>query len=75
MPQPKHRIVDKMWFTSNNTVGIVVVDNGFEMKAYIGVGSGLNEEADALWIAQHGARVHKLALENILSWLEKPRKD
>ena len=38
------------------TIGIVVVDTGFEEKAYIGTSEGLSQEIDEQHIASHGAK-------------------
>ena len=54
------KIIDAIWYSpqthSGLCVGIVLVDTGFGHKAYIGVGTGINEEADKALIAAQGAR-------------------
>lgn len=49
------KIIGKVWFTpQNQSIGIVLVDNGYEKKAYIGTGHGHNEEDDTNTIAKFG---------------------
>lgn len=70
---PEHKIVDTIWFSQGcapGIIGIVIVDNGFEIKAYMGTGFGFDAKIDALHIAQHGARLHKLTLDKVKEWLE-----
>lgn len=54
------KILNKIWFTemgSVNPIGIVIIQNEIgEEKAYIGTGSGHNEEDDAKKIAEQGAK-------------------
>lgn len=52
-------ILGKTWFntpTSEGPIGIVLVHNGFEEKAYIGEGIGLDEHVDVLRIVERGAK-------------------
>jgi len=45
------------WYTmSTSIIGIIVTNNGFEDRAYIGVGKGLDEIEDAENIAKWGAK-------------------
>jgi hypothetical protein len=60
-------IVNSYWFTPNNTcIGIVQIvqehqkevyrqTGEADYKYYIGVGMGVDEKADASYIAEHGA--------------------
>lgn len=64
-------IIDVSWWTTDKSIGIVVVKNEVgQLKAYIGVGDGQDEEQDAKNIADGGARVHKQQLEAIIKKLE-----
>lgn len=50
-------ILDSVWFSTMQTpkiVGIVLVNNGYENKAYIGVGEGVSKEVDELIISKLG---------------------
>ena len=53
------KIKDVLWYTplthAQLVIGIVLVDTGFGHKAYIGVGTGINEEVDKALIAVNGA--------------------
>lgn len=46
-----HKILGSVWF---DKIGIVLINNGFEDKAYIGLGTGLNQEADEQHIREWG---------------------
>lgn len=51
-------ILNSMWFSPmrGNTIGIVIIDNGYEKKAYIGTGLGFGVQTDdEQWIAKTGA--------------------
>ena len=51
------KILGSTWFTEmGGLVGIVVVDTGFEEKAYIGAAAGYNESEDEQTIAARGAK-------------------
>jgi hypothetical protein len=55
----KVKVLGSVWFTemsSYRPIGIVIVDTGFEEKAYIGTGEGDNEKVDELLIAEYGAK-------------------
>ncbi len=43
MNQSKHVIIGSVWF---GVIGIVLMHNGFEEKAYIGTGNGYNQAVD-----------------------------
>lgn len=54
-----NKILGHIWFNSlKGSFGIVVVDNGHEEKAYIGIGiaNGLSEEQDIETIVKYGAK-------------------
>ena len=48
------KVIGYRWFSGNDCIGLVVIDNGFEEKAYIGVGGGLDEKADIQKIMDYG---------------------
>ena len=53
------KIVGTCWFNemgSHRPIGVVIVENEFERKAYIGTAYGINELADATHIADRGAK-------------------
>ena len=47
----KSKIKGSVWF---NKIGIVLIDNGYEEKAYIGVGYGINQKDDEDHIIKSG---------------------
>ncbi len=47
----KYNVIDSIWF---GKMGIVKIDNGFEIKWYIGEGEGIIKEDDEQKIAAHG---------------------
>jgi len=50
------KILGSVWFTpQGKSIGIVVITDGFENKAYIGIGDGLNQKDDEVEIAYHGS--------------------
>lgn len=51
-------IIQKAWFSGKDTVGAVLIqtDTG-KYKAYIGIAMGLDEEIDAQYIAERGAKL------------------
>jgi hypothetical protein len=52
-------ILDRTWFSGpEGYIGIVAVDNGFEIKFYVGTGYGMNEQVDAEKIASNGAKLY-----------------
>ena len=53
------QVEDSIWFTSSaGTVGIVKVKtSGNGTKFYIGTGTGLSQEDDESFIADHGAPI------------------
>lgn len=65
-------IIDQIWFTGNQCIGIVQIVQEHEreeyrqtgqanFKYYIGVGHGQDEKADANYIADHGVPFDKAA--------------
>ena len=65
-------IIDQIWFTGNQCIGIVQIVQEHEreeyrqtgqanFKYYIGVGLGQDEKADANYIAEHGVPFDKAA--------------
>lgn len=65
-------IIDQIWFTGNQCIGIVQIVQEHEreeyrqtgqanFKYYIGVGQGQDEKADASYIADHGVPFDKAA--------------
>ena len=62
------KVLDSIWFTpmGGPLIGIVKADVEYEgIKYYIGTASGLDEEADALEIAERGARFPEEAAKNL----------
>lgn len=59
------KILNVQWF---NNVGIVTIDNGFEIKTYIKEVKGLNEEQDIQDIINLGFKIYPSQLEKILSF-------
>ena len=62
------KVLDSIWFHemgSFNPIGIVKVDNGFEIKYYIGTCKGENEEVDNIKIMETGARFPSTAAEKL----------
>lgn len=54
---PKHKVLaGPIWFTlhSGECVGILLMNNGYEDKAYIGRGHGHDEKHDTQWILEYG---------------------
>lgn len=46
---------DVRWFNGRACVGVVRVDTGYEIKYYIGVGKGYDEQDDIMFIASFGS--------------------
>jgi len=67
VPNTNLKLLDVKWFSGTATVGIVLVEDmsAHYTKAYIGVGQGFNEVADALHIAQWGGKITKKHAEVI----------
>jgi len=52
----KYNVIDSVWYTLRDeiTIGIVTIDNGFEIKKYIGRGTGVDQDIDEQIIAANG---------------------
>lgn len=52
----KYNVIDSVWYTlrDETTIGIVTIDNGFEIKKYIGRGTGVAQAIDEQIIAANG---------------------
>ena len=52
------KIVKYKWYTPPNPynfcIGIVTIDDGFQVKSYIGIAQGIDEEEDLKYIVEHG---------------------
>lgn len=57
------KIVDAFWL---GNIGFVKVDNGFEVRVFVGPMQGINEQEDAQWIATYGTRVPSVSLSQFL---------
>lgn len=70
------KIIDSLWFTGEfGKIGIVVVkNNGKDIKAYIGLAKGRDEQADERMIAEYGTPFylkHLHALSNLMEPIPK----
>ena len=54
-----------------NNVGIVTIDNGFEIKTYIKEIDGFNEEGDIQNIIMSGFKIYPSQLKKILSFYKE----
>jgi hypothetical protein len=51
------QIEDVLWYSGMlGEIGVILVNTGFGYKAYIGVGTGINEDYDKMRIAELGAK-------------------
>ncbi len=48
------KILGSTWFTAQACIGIVLINNGYEDKSYIGIGNGVNQASDEELIAESG---------------------
>lgn len=62
------KILDIQWF---GDVGIVTINNGFEIKTYIKKIAGLNEEEDVQNILRLGFKIYPEQLEKILNFYKE----
>ena len=62
------KILNVQWF---NDIGIVTIENGFEIKTYIKKVDGFNEKDDIQQIISWGYKIYPVQLEKILSFYEK----
>lgn len=46
-----YKILGSVWY---GTIGMVLIDDGYEQKAYIGIGYGDNQKEDEQHIASYG---------------------
>jgi len=63
--------VKAIWFTGRTNIGIILKDNGFEKKAYIGSVSGMNEEQDIKSILEYGNKVTLSQIKEIYEHLKE----
>ena len=59
------KILNIQWF---NNVGIITIDNGFEIKTYIKAVKGFNEREDIQDIINLGFKIYPEQIEKILSF-------
>lgn len=53
----ERKVLGVMWFTTlNATMGLVLMNNGHEEKAYLGVVPGGDMDADTEWVLDNGTR-------------------
>jgi hypothetical protein len=65
------KILNVQWF---NNIGIVTIDNGFEIKTYIKAVKGFNEQEDIQDIISLGFKIYPEQLEKILSFYKEGDK-
>lgn len=65
VPNTNMKIIDVQWFNGRDTVGIVLIEDMtmHYVKAYVGVGNGISEQADAEAIAQWGSKISQVMAE------------
>lgn len=70
------KILDVQWLTSafGNQIGIVTIDNGYEIKTYIKQVAGLDEDFDVKNIIERGAKIYPCQLERILKFYKDKEK-
>lgn len=66
------KILNVQWF---GNVGIVTIDNGFEIKTYIKDIDGFDEKAEIQSIISLGNKVFPEQLEKILSFYNRGKAD
>ena len=66
------KILNVQWF---GNVGIVTIDNGFEVKTYIKQIAGFDEKQDIQDIIALGYKVYPEQLEKILSFYNRGKTD
>ena len=66
------KILNVQWF---NDIGVVTIDNGYEIKTYIKKVNGINEDYDILDIIDYGVKVYPDQLEKILSFYKAGEND
>jgi len=75
IPNTNLKLVDIRWFSGRDTIGVVLVEDMtmHYVKAYIGVGQGNNEQADAEHIAQWGSKIPQTMAESLFGPLPEWR--
>lgn len=68
--KPDIEILNVEWFSD---IGIVTIDNGFEVKTYMKQVRGLDEKEDIKSIISLGYKVYPSQLEKILSFYKKDK--
>lgn len=64
----KMRVIDSLWFHSlDMNMGIVVAEDDFARKAYIGVGFGVDQGEDEIHILNFGAQFPLKAADVLFS--------
>lgn len=58
------KILNIEWF---NNVGIITIDDGFEIKTYIGLCDGIDEQEDIQSILAYGKKIYPAKLASILN--------
>lgn len=66
------KILNVQWFCN---VGIVTIDNGFEVKTYIKQVDGFNEKQDIQEIISLGFKIYPEQLEKILSFYKEVKDE
>ena len=66
------KILNVQWF---NDIGMVTIDNGYEVKTYIKKVNGINEDYDILDVLDYGVKVYPDQLEKILSFYKTGEND
>lgn len=66
------KILNVEWF---NNVGVVTIDNGFEIKTYIKAVRGFNQKEDIQDIVSLGFKIYPEQLEKILRFYKNKDKD
>jgi len=57
------KVIGSIWF---GKIGIVLIDNGFERKSYIGNGYGLNQSDDEQYISKMGNKFPLKEAESLI---------
>jgi len=67
-------IIESYWFEGQQPIGIVVTQNQQkEIRAFIGIGIGSNDEIDAKYIAEWGTPIHLTLLKEIVNKIESEK--
>ncbi|GAJ07330.1 unnamed protein product [marine sediment metagenome] len=68
--------IKTFWFTNvTGVIGLFVGEDEVtgERKAYIGVASGRNEQADTEYVKTHGSPVSLAFLQDMMALMRKPK--